>query len=195
MRETETKKYKQLNQLSESQGIVIFGNGEDKTIPLGELRQAFSIEQKIYNRSFENLSIKDAIKAYEDSILPLSPETLLIHLGEADILFFTENATEFDNYYRKLIHYIKSQNTKCHIGIVSMRNYNNNIQIEEMNRHLKYIAESEECDYGDISNKKVWNPISTMDISSFVYSIGFVHTLKNKHPFYDLIKIFFCYET
>ena len=76
-----------------------------------------------------------------------------------------------------------------------MRNYNNNIQIEEMNRHLKYIAESEECDYGDISNKKVWNPISTMDISSFVYSIGFVHPLKNKHPFYDLIKIFFCYET
>ena len=194
MRKSETKKYEQLNELSEPKGIVIFGNNEDKSIPIGELRQAFSIESKLYNRSFENLSIREATKVYEENVAPLSPETLLIHIGESDKNFFSEHASEFDTKYCELIHLIKSQNPKCRIGIVSLRNYENNPLIEKMNRHLNYIANSERCEYGDIANKKVWNPKSTMDTTAFIYSIGFVHPLKNKRPLYDLIKILFCYK-
>ena len=194
MRENETKRYRQLNELSEPQGIVIFGDDKDKSIPIGELRQAFCIDSKVYNRSFENLSIKDATNVYKESVAILSPETLLIHIGESDLDFFSEYPSEFVNKYCELIQYVKSRTPKCRIGVVSLKNHKNDSQIEAMNKHLKYIANSEMCEYGDIANKKVWNPKNTMDTSAFIYSLGFVHPLKNKRPLYDLIKILFCYE-
>ena len=189
MRETEIRNYIKLNQLAEQGGIVIFGSDKDKEIPTCEIRQAFAIESNIYNRSFEKFSITEALNVYEKVVVPLSPETLLIHIGETDLDFFAENTTMFDNKYRELIRYIKSQNQKCRITIVSLRNYDSDPLIEEINKHLKYIADSEQCEYGDIASKKVWNPKATMDAVTFVYSIGFVHPLKNKRPLYNRLKI------
>lgn len=193
MRELEIRKYAKLNELAEQGGIVIFGCGEDVAIPIGEVRQAFSVEQKIYNRSFNGLSILDATKVYNEIIAPLAPETILLHLGEADKDFFDENPAEFDKQYRNVISTIKSQNKTCRIAVVSLRNYDHNPQIDEMNRHLKYISDSEQCEYGDIASKKVWNPKATMSAASFFYSIGFVHSLKNRQPIFDLVRMLFCY--
>ena len=194
MRESEIKNYTKLNELAEQGGIVIFGCGVDKDIPTCEIRQAFAVESKIYNRSFERVSVKGALSIYKETVAALSPETVLLHIGETDIEFFAENSAEFDNKYRELIGYIKSQNKKCRIAIISLRNYDNDSQIEEINKHLKYIADSEQCEYGDISAKMVWNPKASMEVASFVYSIGFVHPLKNKRPLHDLVKILFCYD-
>lgn len=194
MREAEIKNYTKLNELAEQGGIVIFGSGSDKNIPTGELRQAFAVESKVYNRSFESISVKDALRVYKETVAALSPETVLLHIGETDMDFFAESPVEFDNKYRELIGYIKSQNKKCRIAIVSLRNHDSDPQIEEINKHLKYIADSEQCEYGDISARKVWNPKASMDAASFVYSIGFVRPLKNKRPLYDLVKMLFCYN-
>ena len=194
MREAEIKNYTKLNELAEKGGIVIFGCGVDKDIPTCEIRQAFAVESKIYNRSFESVSVNGALSIYKETVAALSPETVLLHIGETDIEFFAENSAEFDNKYRELIGYIKSQNKKCRIAIISLRNYDCDSQIEEINKHLKYIADSEQCEYGDISEKMVWNPKASMEVASFVYSIGFVHPLKNKRPLYDLVKMLFCYN-
>lgn len=183
-----------LNELAEQGGIVVFGGSEDLSIPLGELRQAFSVESKMYNRSITGLSVKDAVSVYDEYVAPIAPETVLIHIGEADRKFFEEHPSEFDNKYRELLSHIKSQNKKCRIAVISLRNYESNPQIEEINKHLKYIADIEKCEYGDIANKKVWNPKSTMNAVSFVYDIGFVRPLKNKRPLYDLVKMLFCCE-
>ena len=173
---------------------MIFGCGVDKDIPTCEIRQAFAVESKIYNRSFESVSVKGALSIYKETVAALSPETVLLHIGETDMDFFAENSAEFDNKYRELIGYIKSQNKKCRIAIISLRKYDYDSQIEEINKHLKYIADSEQCEYGDISAKMVWNPKASMGVASFVYSIGFVHPLKNKCPLYDLVKMLFCYN-
>ena len=194
MRETETKSYEKLNELAEQGGIVIFGCGADKDIPIGEIRQAFAVESKIYNRSFENLSVTEAVSVYEKLVAPLAPETILIHIGEADLAAFAENPAGFDNKYLELINVIKAQNKKCRIAVVSLKNYEGDSQIAELNKHLKYIADSEKCEYGDISAKKVWNPKVSMGAASFVYSIGFVRPLKNQRPLYDLVKMLFCYD-
>ena len=194
MRESEIKNYTKLNDLAEQGGIVIFGSGVDKDIPIGEIRQAFAVESKVYNRSFESISVKDALSVYKETIAALSPETVLLHIGETDMDFFAESPVEFDNKYRELIGYIKAQNKKCRIAVVSLNNYDSVPQIAELNKHLKYIADSEKCEYGDISAKKVWNPKASMDAASFVYSIGFVRPLKNKRPLYDLVKMLFCYN-
>ena len=194
MKEVEIKKYKKLNELAEQDGIVIFGCSEDKSIPVCELRQAFGVEPKVYNRSFDSISINDALGVYEEVIAPLAPETVLLHIGKADMDLFSEDPADFDNRYRELIGRIKAQNEKCRIAVVSLKNYGNDPQIEEVNKHLKYIADSERCEYGDIAAKKLWNPKTTMDAVSFVHSIGFVHSLKRKCPLYDLVRLLFCFE-
>ncbi len=194
MNDTVIQKFMALNKLADPNGIVIFGGSEDINIPTGELRQAFSVTPKVYNRSINQLSLKNAIEVYDECVSPLSPETLLIHIGDKDMDFFAQNPSKFDDTYRKLILHIQKEYPKCRISIVSLRNYNDNPLITEINKHLKYIADSEQCEYSDIATKRVWNPQSTMDAVSFVYSIGFVRPLKNKRPIYDLVKIFFCYE-
>ena len=193
MRTLELKKYQRLNEIAEQGGIVIFGSDEDMSIPVGELRQAFSIESKMYNRSFSNLSIRDALEVYKKIIEPLAPETLLLHIGSSDLAFFSENPTEFDNKYRELLGKIRLENPKIRIAIVSLRNYTEDPQIQEMNTHLKYIADSEKCEYGDISSKRVWNPKNTIDMVSFIYSLNYVRHLNNKRPLHDLVKMTFGY--
>lgn len=191
MRTTEIGKYKQLNEIAESGGIVIFGNQEDQAIPTCELRQAFAIEESIYNRSISELSIDDAVEVYKEVIEVLEPSVVLLHLGESDLARFSEKTTIFTDKYRELIQYIKKQAPKCRIAVVSMKNYENDPKIKELNEHLKFIADSEMCEYGDIANRKVWNPKATKDAVSFVYSIGFVHPLKGKRSLYDLVKVLF----
>lgn len=186
-----TKNYRLLNELAETNGIVIFGGSEDIDIPVGELKQAFSIQSNIYNRSIPHLSILNAINTYDMYVFPLMPETILIHIGNNDLDFFHQDPSAFVQKFRELIAHIRLQNTTCRIGIISLKNYKNDINISEMNKYLKYIAESEHCEYGDISNKRVWNPKGMKETISFVYSTGFVHPLKNRRPFYDLVKIFF----
>ena len=190
MREQEIKKYKTLNSISEQDGIVIFGSTEDIYIPLCELRQAFGIKENCYNRSFENLTISEAFDIYADCVADLSPETILLHIEDAES--FKTSADKFTADYRKLISQIRKNNKKCRIGIVSAKNYDSNSEIAELNKQLKYIADSEKCEFCDISQKRVWNPQQTKDIVSFVYNIGFVHPLKNKRPLNNLVRLLFC---
>ena len=190
MREQEIKKHKTLNSISEQDGIVIFGSKEDIYIPLCELKQAFSIKENCYNRSFENLTISEAFDIYADCVADLSPETILLHIEDVECFKFS--ADKFTDDYRKLISQIKKHNKKCRIGIVSAKNYDNNNDITELNKQLKYIADSEKCEFCDISEKRVWNPQQTKEVVSFVYNIGFMYPLKTKRPLNDLVRLLFC---
>lgn len=189
------KKYTALNELAEQGGIVILGGSADKDIPLCELKQAFALEANLYNRSVDDLSVDTAAKVYEACVAPLHPETVLLHIGAADLQVFEEHPAEFDQTYRELIAHIKATDPKCGIVIISLKNPEEKANIAEMNRHLRYIAESEQCRYGDIAVKRVWNPKQTKDVVSFVYSTGFAFPLRDKRPIYDLVKILFCCET
>lgn len=190
----QTKKYQLLNKLAEANGTVILGGTEDKDIPLCELKQAFELDSKLYNRSVADLSITNALKVYNSCVTSLCPECVLLHIGAADLKLFEEKPSDFDQKYLELVQHIKSSNAKCNIVIISLKNYDENKNISELNKHLKYIAESEQCEFSDISSKRIWNPQQTKDVVSFVYSTGFVRPLGKKRPIYDLVKILFCYE-
>ena len=195
MSAAEVKRYIELNKIADLQGIVIMGGTEDKSIPLCELKQAFSLKSDLYNRSVTDFSVNDAVEVYDSCVADLKPETILLHIGAADINLFDKNPAVFDNKYRELIQHIRSADKKCNIAIISLRNYEEDERIAEINKHLKYIAESEQCKYGDISSKRVWNPKETKDVVSFVYSVGFVKPLANKRPVYDLVKILYQFES
>lgn len=193
MCENEIKRYQVLNELADQNGLVIIGGSDDREIPLCELKQAFALDARLYNRSMTDLSVKDAVRYYDTCIRTLNPESVLIHIGEADLKLFAEDSSSFDRKYRELIEHIRSLNKKCDIAIISLKNPKEDAVISEMNKHLKYISDSERCEYGDITTKRVWNPKETRDVISFVYSTGFIHPLKNKRPLYDLVKILFCF--
>ena len=186
-------KYTVLNELAEKNGIVVFGGSEDMYVPLGELKQAFDIESKMYNRSISNLSVNNAIAAYDACVAPLSPETVLLHIGNADLAVFAEAPAAFDQKYRELIAHIRSLDKRCRIAIISLKNYDNDPVISDLNTHLKYIADSERCEYANISEKRVWNPKGTMEAISFVHSMSFMRPLTSKRPVYDLARMIFCY--
>lgn len=140
MLQDEINIHKSLNKIAESNGIVIFGGGEDKGIPTGELRQAFAIESKLYNRSITGLSAENAMELFDECVAPLAPDTILLHVGVADLGVFRQLPSAFDNAYRTLISHIKAFNRNCRIAIVSLKNYNDDAVIAELNKHLKYIA-------------------------------------------------------
>lgn len=192
MFEQEIKKYLALNELAEAGGTVLFGGTADKSIPLCELKQAFSLTEKLYNRSFTGLSVTDAVTAYDSCITGLNPDCVLLHIGEEDVTLFDTDSATFEQHFRALVQHIRKLDKKCTIGIISLRNPDNSEAISELNKSLKYIAESERCEFEDISVKRVWNPKEMKDVVSFVYSTGFVRPLRNKRPLYDLVKILFC---
>lgn len=191
MTEQELKNYTSLNELAEAAGTVILGGASDKEIPLCELKQAFRLQENLYNRSFDRLSVKDAVKAYDACITGLNPSCILLHLGETDTALFEKDSSSFDKHYRNLVQHIKATTAKCTIGIITLKNPNNSSTVTELNKHLKYIADSERCEFEDISVKRVWNPKETKEVASFVYSTGFVRPLKNHRSIYDLVKILF----
>ena len=193
MLQNQMKNYLSLNELAEPNGIVIIGGTEDSRIPLCELKQAFALDSNLYNRSITDLSVTNASELYDTCVVPLRPECILLHLGDADLKFFQECPDDFKQKYQEFIQHIKESNTKCKLVIVSLKNYEDTESIAELNKYIKFIAESEQCEYVDISAKRVWNPRQTKDVISFVYSTGFVRPLNTKRPIYDLVKMLFCF--
>ena len=194
MFEEKIAKYKFLNQLAEADGTVIFGTNSDVDIPLGELKQAFALSGSIYNRSFSELSAADAATIYSECVAELYPDTVIVHIGGADVSDFGGKETEFEENYRTLIGTIREKNKDCRIVIVSLKNYDNDITVAEINKLLCEIADSEKCEFEDISAKREWNAKESSETASFIYDIGFVRPLNIKRPIYNLVRILFCYE-
>ena len=189
-----SSKYYVLKKIAEPNGIAILGGGNDENIPIGELKQAYSLEDKIYNRSVNNLSINDAADIYSSYTASLCADTVLLHIGASDLDLLKTNPSDFENKFRELINTIKAGNKKCNIAIVSIKNNDKPDSVSALNRELKYIAQSEQCEYYDINKEKMNNPKQTKEIVSFIYSLGFVRPLTSKRPLYDLVKILFCYD-
>lgn len=194
MFETAIAKYKRLNELAKQKGIVIFGSGDDWNIPLHELVQAFSLDFNVYNRSVKELTIDHAVEVYDTCVASLVPDLLMLHIGAGDLGRNISNLEEFAKQYCALIRHIRKKNAKCRIVIISLKNYGNNPEIFRINQCLRDIAQSERCEYEDISAKRLWNPKEMQEVISFIYDIGFVRPLKKERSIYDLAKIFFCYE-
>lgn len=190
MKNTETAKYAELNQLAAQGGVAILGGAADRDIPLCELKQAFGLETMLYNRSVEGISVNNAVEIYDTCVAPLAPETVLLHIGEADIRLFAGDPAGFDRKYREIVKHIRACDRRCGVVIVSLANPEGAADISEMNRHLKYIAESEQCQYGDIAAKKMWNPGETRGVMAFLNAMGLGGA--RHQPIYDLIRILFC---
>lgn len=192
--EKEIKLYQSLNSLAAAGGTVIFGSDEDKTIPLGELKETFELQGKFYNRSFSDLCVSNAIELYNRCVAPLTPNDVYLHIGRNDLALFAEDAAAFNLKYTELVTHIRETDKTCSIVIVGLKNPDSKPVICQLNKHLEVIAQNDGCQFCDIAQQQVWNPRQTKEVVSFLYSIGFIHPLKQKRPVQDIAKILFCYE-
>lgn len=193
--ESVIKTYRSLNSLATTGGFVIFGGAEDRVIPLGELKETFDLQYTFNNRSVPGLCLANAENTYDQCVASLAPQGIYLHIGDADIALFTENAAGFDERYCHLVQHIRSLDQKCRIAIVSLKNPDNEPVITELNKHLAVIAQNKNCEFCDIAKQQVWNPKQTKEVVSFLYSVGFVRPLMQKRPLQDIAKILFCYDS
>lgn len=176
---------------SDGESVVLLGGSLDKEIPVAEIAQSFNFNFKMYNRSKYGLSLKDAKKTYLESVEPMNPEAVIIHLGKEDVEMFKNNSADFDVKYLELLSSIKHQNKDRRIALVSLEE-ESKVEVE-MNRHIKAIAESEKCEFVNMDRAKLWDTEKTKEVTAFMYELGFDSQLKVKKPLGDISKVLYSY--
>ncbi|MBS7310716.1 MAG: hypothetical protein KIG70_05965 [Treponema sp.] len=176
---------------SDGESVVLLGGSLDKEIPVAEVAQSFNFNFKMYNRSKYGLSLKDARKTYLESVEPMNPEAVIIHLGKEDVEMFKNNSADFDVKYLELLSSIRHQNKDRRIALVSLEE-ESKVEVE-MNRHIKAIAESEKCEFVNMDRAKLWDTEKTKEVTAFMYELGFDSQLKVKKPLGDISKVLYSY--
>lgn len=176
---------------SDGESVVLLGGSLDKEIPVAEVAQSFNFNFKMYNRSKYRLSLKDAKKTYLESVEPMNPEAVIIHLGKEDVEMFKNNSADFDVKYLELLSSIRHQNKDRRIALVSLEE-ESKVEVE-MNRHIKAIAESEKCEFVNMDRAKLWDTEKTKEVTAFMYELGFDSQLKVKKPLGDISKVLYSY--
>lgn len=169
--------------------VILMGGKADKQIPVSKLAKDFNFNFDIYNKSTENLTVSNALEYFKQNISQMLPEGIMIHLGDEDVSFFQNNSAAFDNYYLTLIDEIKAVNKHCRIALLSVNNPDNNKSISLMNAHINAIAQTQNADYINLENAKLWNPQATKAASDFAYSMG----LRIRKPLRDVAEILYSY--
>ena len=169
--------------------VILMGGRADKQIPVSKLAKDFNFNFDIYNKSTENLTVSNALEYFKQNISQMLPEGIMIHLGDEDVAFFQNDSAGFDNYYLTLIDEIKAVNKNCRIALLSVNNPDNNKSISLMNAHINAIAQTQNADYINLENAKLWNPQATKAASDFAYSMG----LRIRKPLRDVAEILYSY--
>lgn len=174
----------------EKNAVILLGNGLDTKIPVQSLGKEFKFNFKIYNKSCEKLSFENVQEYFSNTIAPLAPEGIMIHLGENDINLCMNNSELFDTNYLDFIKQVKACNKKCRIALVSVANPQDNKAISQMNRRIKAIADAEKCSFVNLDNAHLWNPAATKAAVEFAHSMG----LNTRKPLSDVAEILYSYE-
>lgn len=169
--------------------VILMGGRADKQIPVSKLAKDFNFNFDIYNKSTENLTVSNALEYFKQNISQMLPEGIMIHLGDEDVSFFQNDSAAFDNYYLTLIDEIKAVNKHCRIALLSVNNPDGNKSISLMNAHINAIAQTQNADYINLENAKLWNPQATKAASDFAYSMG----LRIRKPLRDVAEILYSY--
>lgn len=153
-REQQILWYKYMNSFSKQNSIVFAGSTFISKFPINELEQDFQMNEPVYNRGIENLTIKDAINVLDSCVLNLNPNKLFLSLGDVELNSETVSkksfsTQEFITEYEKIILYIKKILPNCKIyilGIIPIFP-----QCKEINFHLLHMAAKENCEFLDFN--------------------------------------------
>lgn len=146
--ESKTALYRSLNQIAETNGVVLFGSDFAAHIPAGELKQTFELDCTLYNRSLPGLSVFQADEVLGDCVLSLSPKKLLMQLGESDLQDGSHTVEEILTAYRSLI--AKIQKAMPHCTIVLVSTCGTSAADHSFNEGVSALAQEMGCGFADV---------------------------------------------
>ena len=79
-----SKMYKVFNDIALKDEIVIFGSSYAARFPFYELSQKYDLNNAVYNRSVEGLTLTEATEVLNDCVLAVKPSKIFLALGECD---------------------------------------------------------------------------------------------------------------
>lgn len=148
MKEELTKKieyYNIINDICSKNEIVIFGSTKMANFPFYELINKSNLNQAIYNRSIDGLTISDAYSVIENCVINLSPKKVFISLGENDEL----NENDFITY-KKIVNLILHNVKNVSVYILSLTEKSD--KDKEFNQKLKTLKNDKTVKYIDINS-------------------------------------------
>ena len=100
--------YTELNRLAGKHGIVIMGTSTLSSMRFNEMLGDYGLGRKVYNRSSEALTAKNAIEFFRANVETLFPEVLFVGIGENEeqdskvsIREFEQELTDFAAYINR----------------------------------------------------------------------------------------------
>ena len=140
---TKLDAFKVFNELSLKGEIVIFGSDYMSNFPFYDLINRISLESAVYNRSIENMTLKDAEEALKTCVLDLCPDKIFLQLGEHE---YTQEGAE--EAYAAIVETIKLRLPKSKIYIISLPLKG----AEKFNRRLAKLADRKHVHYIALTN-------------------------------------------
>ena len=132
---------KKINDLILPGEIVIFGSTYMSHFPLYELINKSMVENAVYNRSIEGLTIQDALEIVNDCVIAIRPSKLFLAIGEED-----ENNPDAIREYSRLVSELRSRLPQCHLYLIGLtgggafaEDFNRNIQRLCAHKNTEYI--------------------------------------------------------
>lgn len=137
-----SKIYKVCNDIALKNEIVIFGSDYTANFPFYELSQKYYLNNAIYNRSIEGLTLNEAESVLDDCVLNVKPSKIFLSIGECD------NFDELSlKTYKEIIGKIKKSLPESEVYVLSVSGndiFNNKLKDMCGEINIKYIG----IDYG-----------------------------------------------
>ncbi|MDO5749174.1 MAG: SGNH/GDSL hydrolase family protein [Planctomycetia bacterium] len=179
--DNEIQKYVSLNQYVSPKGVVIFGGSESHEISLGEIKDAFNLSERVYNRSFSGMTLDDASVLYDETVAALKPSAVLLQIGAAD------SSENFDEKFLALISHIKETSKGAKIYIVGYRDEAKSM----LNDRLMKLADLAACEFVSIAASSEKPTRAKVETMNFLDNCGFVCPIKRRRSITDLTQLIF----
>lgn len=137
---------KEINDISMKGEIVVFGSTYMSHFPLYELVNKCMIENAVYNRSIEGLTVRDALEIVKDCVISISPCKIFLSLGEED-----ENDPDAMLRYSHLVSYIRSELPECRLYLIGLTGSGK--YVEDFNKNIISLCDNKRIKYIDFVSK------------------------------------------
>lgn len=148
--EERIKMYHAINAITLRGEIVVFGSTFTANFPFYELSKKYLLENAIYNRSVEDLTLAEAESVLNECVLELQPSKIFLSLGETD----ADDPAAVSTYGRILTK-IKRALPKAAVFVLSVRSTDKNENDEGVyafNEKLRELCKRHSATYLDVSN-------------------------------------------
>lgn len=146
--EIEEKRFQIMNQMASKGGIVLVGSDFFAGTLFYELAQAFHIDEKIYNRSFQGASVSSVSEMLDLLVSDLSPRRVIFHLGDREAQE-GKNVDEFISAYEWMLY---SVHAKCNAEICVASLEERSELHTKYNDALKRLCGDAGCKYIDLTS-------------------------------------------